>query len=734
MARTPRMKTVQQVPAPEPHAFLDTAAPTPLDVSDPAALLPALVKLHEWASKGGDISDSLDPGVVVRMGTDAVRQWDLDNGSRQTWMNLAEASLAMAAQETDDEEGQKDYPFENASMINYPLLTVASQQFAARAYPELVKGDKVVGVKAFQPPPTRPGPIQIAKAGPQPQGPQEAQQATQDIQGAQQADAQQAAMIAARSARAERVKAYMNYVIFYRMDNWENETDQLLHEAPIVGVGFKKVYFASTGLCSAYVSATRLTVHNGTKSIWKCPRITQDYDEYPNDIKVKQRAGEFRNIDLPVVGDDPDEPRLLIEQHRLDDLDGDGLAEPYICTVDVQTRQVLRIEPAYTLEDIFVDEVTNRVLRIERWLPFPAFFFLPDPKGRFYGIGFGRLLASIMDSVDTSINQLIDAGNAEIAGGGFIASSVRLQGSGQGGSVFQRPGEYQTVSTNGPDLKQAIWERTVPHPSAVTMQLLEMLLAAAKDIAAVKDVISGEGPQNAPVGTTMALQNQALTVFSAIWKRMYRGFRDEFHLLYRATKRWATERERKEYAELTGGNLDEDFQGDGTDIQPIANPTVVTKLQKMARNQALIQLAESPVGIAAGMTQSGPAQEIVRDVLDTLEYDRPERFLAPVPPNPLEVAKAQDLSATAQLKAADAKLRVIAGQKDQAGATLDHAKALREVGLAAQDTHHLHEIADAMARAGQVAPIPEGNVNGESSTTSPAGAGAASAGGAAPAA
>lgn len=694
-------KTIQTHPAPEPRAYIDTSTDTPTDSREDNEA--SLIKLHQWASAGGDISDLLDPSVVDRLGIDAVRQWNLDQGSRKYWVDQAERSLAQAAQEGDDEEGEKDYPFENASDIHYPILTVASNSWAARAGPELVKGDKVVLVKVFEPPSDGPSPIETAKAGPQPQSPQEAQAATAQIQNDQQALQLQDAAIKAKNARGKRVAMYLNWLIFYKMDNWAGETDALLHEIPTTGSGFKKVYMGTTGLQSDYVSALRLTVHANTKSIWRCPRITQDFEAYPYEIEDRRRAGIYRDIELPNIGEDPEEPRRLIEQHRLDDLDGDGLAEPYIVTVDVDTKHVLRVEPAYTTDDIIIDEEKSKVLRIERWLPFPAFLFLPDPKGRFYGIGFGRLLASITDSVDTSINQLIDAGNAEVAGGGFIASGVRIQGSAQGGSIFQRPGEYMTVSANGPDLRGAIWERTVPHPSDVMFKLMEFLLDAAKGIASIKDVDTGDIPSTAPVGTTLAAQTQALKDFSSIYVRVRRGFAEEFQLMYRCLKRWGADRERKEYTELTGGDFDADFKGDGTDIQPVADPRVVTTMQKISRIQTTTQLAESPVGMAAGMTQAGPAQALVTEALDVLDWDRPERFIAQVTPNPLEVAKAADMAAAAQLKTADA-------QTKEADANLDRAKAVRESGLAALDTHALHEKADTIARHGQVEPPPEGNM------------------------
>ena len=91
-------------------------------------------------------------------------------------------------------------------------------------------------------------------------------------------------------------------------------------------------------------------------------------------------------------------------------------------------------------------------------------------KGRWHGTGWGKLLEPISDSVDTTINQLLDAGTAEIAGGGFMAGGVRLQGSGQGGVVTFQPGEYAVVNADGGTLRESIWERPVPHPSDVCVE------------------------------------------------------------------------------------------------------------------------------------------------------------------------------------------------------------------------------------------------------------------------
>lgn len=682
--------------------------------------------LRRFAAANGDISSLLDASVVTELGVKAVREWRIDQGSRETWLDNAERYLAIAAQEHEDIDGDyaREPIWEDGSDIHYPILTTATQQFSARAYPEIVKGDHVVGIKVFNPPPIQPGPMEAARAQVPNPDPQQAQQIGAAVQQAQAGENQQSAIDAAKNARAERVKHYMNFQIFYKMDNWEGETDALLHEVANLGIEYKKVYFDERGLQSDFASSMRVCVHNDARSLYRVPRITQDFDVYPYEVEERVRAGIYQKMDLPQGSEDDQAPRLFIEAHRLDDLDGDGLSEPYIVTVDVDTMQVARVEPAYSEEDIIVNPQTMEVMRIERWLPYAPFLFLPDPKARWHGIGFGRLLDTITESIDTSLNQLIDAGHAEIAGGGFIASGVRLQGSGAGGAAYFQPGEYGVVNLAGGTLRDAIWERTVPHPSAVTMQLMELLLGAAKDISSVKDVITGDAPNTAPVGTTLALQNAALQVFSSIYKRIYRGFRDEFRLMYKALKRWATDKERAEYKELTGGDFDQDFSGDGTDIQPVADPSVVTKMQKVARLQTLLQIAETPVGQAAGMTQPGPAQEIVRDILEDLDYERPDRFLAEVPPNPELVAKTQDMRASAQLKAAQAEVLPIKTQieahkagvdatKTQAETALTQAKALQTMGDAAMTTHELHKEASRIEDDGQVHESePEGDEGG----------------------
>jgi chaperonin GroES len=70
------------------------------------------------------------------------------------------------------------------------------------------------------------------------------------------------------------------------------------------------------------------------------------------------------------------------------------------------------------------------------------FGFIPNPDGSFYDIGFGILLGPINESVNTLINQLVDAGTLNNLQSGFIGKGLRLR---MGEQRFM-PGEWKTVN------------------------------------------------------------------------------------------------------------------------------------------------------------------------------------------------------------------------------------------------------------------------------------------------
>lgn len=640
----------------------------------------------QFAQAEGDISSLLTNEQIAKFGEQVCTQYDMDCQSREEWEKVAVKALKDMA---DTNYPEKDYPWKGASNVHYPLLAQAVMQFNARAYPAIVKGDEAVNVKVVgadngMPQMTPEGfpmaqlqgvPVVIAPQGRfamTPQGP---------IPVPPEAELEPLwkRPPGAKAKRAARVRDYMNTVLFYRMDDWESETDTLLMQLPAIGCAFRKVWFDGAKHNSRFVPALKLVVDNDAKSLADAPQITEEIDGvFPHYLRMKIRAGEYRPIFL-----DPEEKsaRKLLEAQCYYDLDDDGIDEPYIVTVDHKTREVLRIVPDFDLSTINLEGET---VKIERRTYYVKYEFLPHPEGKFYNIGLAHLLDQYGEVINTIVNQMIDANHAAAAGGGFIASGLRIQGSGQSSTLTFRPGEYKTVPVTGGALRDGMVERTLPGLSTVMFQLLELILGAAREIASIKDVLTGDASNRGQVGTTLAMIEQGLQVFTAVYKRVYRGLKGEFTLLFENIGRFATEETARDYVELLDepmANFAEDFETRDMDIRPVSDPSSVTKMQQMARAQFLLGTVEmlSSVG--------GDPREALRRMYEAADVDDIDKLLPPPPPpNPMQGMAMQlqvaDMQATIegkQAKAArdkaEAEAVPIKLRTDIGRVTVDEAKA-----------------------------------------------------------
>lgn len=580
----------------------------------------------------GGIAYSVEERTLLKLGSAVVDDYERDKADRSEWEEKAKKALDRAAQEKLE---QKNFPWVGAANVSYPLLTVAALQFQARAYPALVKNDEAVQIKVFgSTPEIDPAVEQLASMA---QNPQMAQASPENQQGVQQAVQMMQAykdtldQRRAKKARAKRVGDYLNYQLFYEMPEWESDTDAMLLALPIVGAAFRKTFVdPDTGkVRSAYVPAMNLIVPQSATCLATTPRATEEMpDVYPYQIKSRMLTGAYLEQDILDVGEDEQASRMLLEQYRFEDLDGDGLEEPYIVTVDKESGKVLRIEPGWLNEHTDDQAV---VTGHDRYMPYTLYSFIPDPKGRFYPIGFGHLLDPISDIVNTTINQMLDAGTAQIAGGGFISGGLRLQGSGQTSKLMFRPGEYKVVNAAPGQMQASIYERTFPNPSAVAMQMLELMLGAAKDISGTSDVITGQAPSTAPVGTTMALIEQGLQQFTAIYKRVFRAGKNEYRQLYDMIGSFGDAEDYAEVVDDPQADFAKDFSPKNKDVMPVSDPTVSTKMQEAAKGTFL--LSERGKG--------GNDRELSLAGFRALGIESPEQYWpAPKPPPGFEEAQA----------------------------------------------------------------------------------------------
>jgi chaperonin GroES len=612
---------------------LDEVAVDPVEGTD--LDLSPLDKVMRLAGSQGNIADAIDADELVKMGQTAVDEYEKDCKDRSEWEEVVLEALDSAAQDKPVEA--KTTPWPNASNINIPLLTTAALQFNARMYPAVVKGDeailcKVVGQDNGKPvmaPNPQTGvmqPMPLLQPGPDGQ-----MQPVMGPDGKMQPQWQ--VPPGAKSARARRVSEYLNTTMFYRMVGWEDDTDALLMQLPIVGCVFRKVWYDKyKGAQSMMVPALNLVVPKKTRDLETTPRATEKIcDVFPHEIRKKQATGYYLpDVDLEMEEENEDSgARLLLEQHRWLDLDEDGIDEPYILTVDHATRTVLRLEANFAPEDIKADE-NGRVYCIEKREYYVKYGMFPNPKGDFYDIGLGHLLKKLGATIDTALNQLMDAGTAQTAGGGFIGAGVRLQGRGNRGVIRMAPGEYKVVDVAADTLRNGIYERTMPNVSAVTFQVLDFILSFAREISGIKDVLTGEASNSAPVGSTLALIEQGLQVFNATAKRFFRAAKNEYQLIFDNLRLYGGEKIAKDYVEVLDEQADfaADFNSTDMDIRPVSDPATVTRMQKMAR----AQLIQGTIPILAQV--GGDPREALRRTYEAADIEDIEKLLPPPPPPP----------------------------------------------------------------------------------------------------
>lgn len=636
-----------------------------------------LAYLAEISQAQGDISSLLDEDTLTRIGADAIRDYEIDDEDRGEWLKTAEKSLKIAAQEKISPP--KDAPSYRRSYSSFPILTTAALQFRARAYPAICKSGDMVKVKVIGSDRGRPqvGPdgqplVSLAgQAMPLQQAQMILQQAAQQQQPQEPGPDGQPApapelpqpeplwQIApgAKQKRADRVGQYLNIYLEYRVSGWERDTDKLLTQLPIIGCGFRKMRWdaAEGRLKPSYVPGMNLVVPSATVTLDDTPRATEKLEgTFPFKIKERMNSGFYRKVELANTNDDKEHPRLLLEQHCLLDLDGDGVDEPYIVTLDHETQKVLRIEADFDEDDVVLADDDQTVVRVKRRSYYVKYGFLPDPKGGFYDIGFGHLLhgegseeGGIGDIINTIIRQALDAAAAQIAGGGWVAAGLRLQGSNRNETMRWNPGEYKTVNATGMALREGIVERTFPQLPPFMFNLLDLMLGAAKDVTSVKDIVTGEASNNGPVGTTLALLEQGLQFFTAIYKGIYLSAGEEFSLMRDNLAAYGGEEAAADYMNVLDdpeADFEKDFADTDTDIKPVSDPSSVTNMQKMAKAQFMM------AQLGGGLDDL----EIRKFSMEVAGIPDIDRFLpkGSAQPDPVTMAKVRELASKADLNVA----------------------------------------------------------------------------------
>lgn len=570
-----------------------------------------------------NLADELEKEDLLQIAHACISEFKIDRDSRAQWDRNTKSALDIAKQIVGNKADL------GRANVKYPLITISAIQFASRSYPEFIRNGRVVN---------------CAVVGIDPTGQKE--------------------------ARARRVSDHMSWQMLQESGDWEQGFDRLLHVLPILGTVFKKTYYdpITKMNCSKLCLPDSIFVNQAVDSLESARRISHIVYQHKNELLELMRYGYYCDSEdifkqngsigqisdllnrQPTNNQDDDAYRPILEQHRWLDLDGDGYQEPYIVNVDLNSQRVLRIYKRFKPD--MVDIRGNKICRIIPSHYFTDFHFVPAPDGTFMSYGYGQLLLPINETVNSTINQLLDAGTLSNRQAMLLSKEVRLKK----GQVDIKPGEIITTECPAEYLAKGIYPLPVREPSNVLFELMSFMTDAGKQLASVTDVLQGEMPtQNSPATTVLSMVEQGLKVFSSLQKRIYRSLRLEFKKWYDLNAEFLSNEQYFRFEEDPRVVVKQDYQNNDFEISPVADPSLSSDAQRIARAQALMQ--SMPMLPAAGQKYA------LSLWLDALQFPQSQIMqLLPQsapPPDPETIktlaeadlihAKAQDVALKAQI-------------------------------------------------------------------------------------
>lgn len=592
------------------------------------------ITLNEKLIQSPNLCSEFGDADLDKIGVAVYEGYLQDKQSRTLWEKRTESAMDLAMQISKD----KNFPWTNCSNVAFPLVTIAVMQFHARAYPALISGTDVVKCRVVG----------------------------EDLDGK-------------KGARADRISEHMSYQVLEQDSAWEEQHDNLLINVAVVGTSFIKSYYSGSKAhnVSELVSAKDLIVNYWAKSVEECDRKTHYIPLSRNEVHERVLRGTYRDVleepwykegvtnqqtttqikadtraGTTVPQQDATTPIVALEQHCSLDLDGDGYAEPYIVTIEESSRRVLRIVARFDreadIERVQHGARKGEIISIKAVEYFTRYILIPSPDGGIYGVGFGILLGPLNESVNSLVNQLIDAGTMANGGGGFLGRGAKIRG----GAYTFAPFEWKRVDSTGDDLHKSIVPLQVREPSGVLLQLLSLLIDYTNRISGSTDMMVGENPgQNTPAQTSQAMLEQGAKIYTAIFKRIWRSMKEEFKKLYLLNAVYMPMKQ--SFGENGGFGLREDYLGDPNVIVPVADPRITSEQQRLMQAQALKQAAMSTPGYNLQLVETRYLQALHIDGIQAV-YPGPDKT------PPLPNAKMQ----VEQMKLEGKKLALQAAQME----------------------------------------------------------------------
>ena len=497
-----------------------------------------------------NIVEDVDQSMLVEATTDLLEKIDKDKEAREKRDKQYEEGLRRTGLGDDAPGGAQ---FTGANKVVHPMLIEACVDFSARVMKEIF-------------PPS--GPVKSK------------------IQGEKNKE---------KVDKAERKAAFMNWQTTEQMTEFRGELEQLSTQLPLGGGQYLKMMWNPQHRRPAaeFIPIDDVYLPFAATNFYSAERKT--HVQYVTKMEYMRRvkSGMYRDVDVGVA-DEPEYSKATqandkIEGRKESSYNEDGLrtifeiytyldfgdgVEPYILSVDKSSGLALSLYRNWEAEDEYRKELD--------WIV--EFGFVPW-RGA-YPIGLTHMIGGLSGAATGALRALMDSAHIQ-----NIPTLLKLKGGPGGQTINLQPTEV--VEMEGGALVDDVRKIAMPMPfnppSAVLFQLLGFLVDAGKGVVQTSfEKLSDQNP-NAPVGTTLALIEQGMVVFSSIHSRLHSSMARVFKILHRINSAYLTD----EDVEALEAGLDiepSDFDGP-MDIIPVSDPAIFSEAQRFAQIQAIMQRA-----------------------------------------------------------------------------------------------------------------------------------------------
>ena len=501
----------------------------------------------------GNIVDEVDQSALSDIVVDLLEKVERDKEARAKRDKQYEEGLRRTGLGDDAPGGAQ---FSGANRVVHPLLVEACVDFSARVMKELF-------------PPA--GPVKAKILGEQDK---------------------------AKVDRAQRKTEFMNWQMTEQMPEFRSELEQLSTQLPLGGGQYLKLMFSRElqRATAEFVAIDDVYLPFAATNFYTAERKTHVQYVTRSTFEQRIRSGMYRDIQLMYAGD----PEFSKASQANDKIEGrkdtsyneDGLRtvyevcvrlgieseddelSPYILTIDKSSGEALALYRNWEPDDAMRRE-------LEWMIEFP---FIPW-RGA-YPIGLTHMIGGLSGAATGALRALLDSAHIQ-----NIPTLLKLKGGPGGQTINVQPTEVAEIEGGAlvDDIRKLVMGMPFNPPSPVLFQLLGFLVEAGKGVVQTSfEKLSDQNP-NQPVGTTLALIEQGMVVFSSIHSRLHNSMARVLRVLHRINSAYLTEEMLEGYD--NGLEIEpEDFDGP-MDVIPVSDPAIFSETQRFAQTQAIIQRA-----------------------------------------------------------------------------------------------------------------------------------------------